>query len=146
MNTHKTYQNGVTLIELMVVLAVVAIVSITAVPAMNRFIIINELSNAQDDVASILRKAKNLARNQNTNISVKFTNNNSQVALLHTGTTISTINLQKVIVHPSTTNLTYNFLSLGTVNTGEIQIVSTRDPTRSKQVVVNSLFGQIVLK
>jgi len=144
MITANKLQHGLSLIELMVTLAVVAVISVTTVPAMNSFVVKQELRNAQEDVATVLRKAKHLSRTQNTNIRVAFTNaSNSVQLILPNDDVMQTLTLDKVAADVT---ITFQFNAFGTVAPlGTVNLVSERDANRSKAVTISTLFGQVTL-
>ena len=137
-------QRGLSLIELMVTLAVAAVVTVTTVPAMGTFVVDQELRSAQEDIATVLRKAKHTARAQNTNIRVIFTADSSTVQLqLPDDSVVQTIVMGKV---NSDADITFQFNSIGTVDAiGTVTLISDRDNARSESINIDTLFGQISL-
>jgi len=144
MNSVKKIPTGFSLIELLVTLAVVAIVAVVTVPAMSKLVVGQELRNAQEDIATVLRKARHLSRTQNTNIQVVFTQGNNSVQLkLPNNQVLQTLTMNSVTADVS---LTFQFSAFGTVAPlGTISLISDRDASRSKTVSVTSMFAQISL-
>jgi prepilin-type N-terminal cleavage/methylation domain-containing protein len=138
----KQSQAGFTLVELAVVLAVAAVLAVFAVPSLNNLAVKHNLSNAGEKVALALTKAKRMARSENTKVVVAF-NQGSNTIQLKTpgGTVLQAIKLNHV--NADTTG-SVSFNSLGAVNTtASITLVSTKDPSKTTQVNVDSLFGHV---
>lgn len=140
--SRKQYQTGFTLIELIVVLAVAAVLAVFAVPSMNNLAVKHNLSNAGEKVALAFNKARRIARSENTKVSVAFSQGSNTIQLsTPDGTVLQRIKLDHV---NADTTASVSFNSLGAVNaTASITLVSTKDPDKSTQVNVDSLFGHV---
>jgi len=133
---------GFTLIELLVTMAVAVIIAVVAVPSMQNMVIKKNLSNASEKVAVAFRKARLMARSQNTQITVQLSQGSNTVQLTApNGDVVQSIQLDGV---SADTDLSIQFNSLGTVNTtGSINLVSTKDSNKSTPVSIDNLFGHI---
>lgn len=139
---HATRQTGFTLVELLVTMAVAVIIGVIAVPSMKTMVVNKNLTAAGEKVSVAFRKARLMARSENTNITVQVTQGSNTVQLTAPdGSVIQNIKLDGV---NADTDLSIEFNALGTVNTtGSVTLVSTKDATRSTQVSIDSLFGHI---
>jgi len=133
---------GFTLIELLVTMAVAVIIAVFAVPSMKTLVINKNLNNASEKVAVAFRKAKLIARSQNTHITVQLNQGSNTVQLTApNGDVVQSIKMDGV---NADTDLSIQFNALGTVNaTGTVNLVSTKDSNKSTQISVDNLFGHI---
>jgi prepilin-type N-terminal cleavage/methylation domain-containing protein len=137
-----TKQIGFSLIELAIVLSVASVFAAMATPGFMSMIIKSNLYNAQMDTVQALRKAKNIARSENTNITVEIAENSDVITLKRPNDSIiQTIKLPKVSADSA---ISFTFNALGTVNqTGTIILVSQRSSYRSISITIENLFGLI---
>jgi len=135
-------QSGFTLIELLVTMAVAVVIAVFAVPSMKNISINKHLNSASEKVAVAFRKARLIARAQNTHITVQLSQGSNTVQLtLPNGDVVQSIKLDEV---SADTDLSIQFNALGTVNsTGSINLISTRDTSKSTQISIDNLFGHI---
>lgn len=66
----KTFQKGVTLLEMMITLAILAIVLTVVAPSMQDFLIKNRITGEINEVSGIIQYARHLAIDEQTNITV----------------------------------------------------------------------------
>ena len=140
-----TKQIGFSLIELAIVLSVASVFAAMATPGFMSMMVKSNLDNAQMDTVQALRKAKNIARSENTNITVEIAENSDVITLKRPNDSIiQTIKLPKVSADSA---ISFTFNALGTVNnTGTIILVSQRSSYRSVSITIENLFGLIRIK
>ena len=66
----KTYQKGVTLLEMMITLAILAIVLTVVAPSMQDFLIKNRITGEINEISGIIQYARHLAIDEQTNVVV----------------------------------------------------------------------------
>ncbi|MDH5326113.1 MAG: prepilin-type N-terminal cleavage/methylation domain-containing protein [Gammaproteobacteria bacterium] len=141
--TNQNTSHGFTLIELIIVVAIFSIFASIALPDLATTMARAALKDAAETTALALRKAKTLARTENTNINVNFIQNSGAITLsLPDDTVVQTISLSRVTAVDSAS---YRFNGFGTVNnTGTISLKSTYDPALRKNITIATLSGQIL--
>ena len=134
---------GFTIVELAVVIALVAILSSILAPGMADVFARSSLGTAQQDLMQALRKAKIVARNQNTAVTVTLTKDSPVVTLQSAnGLFNQTINLPSTITPK--VSASYQFNAMGVLNqTGTITLISSRDAAQSRTIRIQTLFGQL---
>lgn len=135
-------QSGFTLVELLVTMTVAILIAVFAVPSMNNIAIKKNLTSSSEKVAVAFRKARLIARSQNTQVTVSISQGSNAVQLTTPdGNVVQTIKLDAV---NADTDLSIQFNAMGTVNTtGSVNLVSTKDGNKSTQVSIDNLFGHI---
>lgn len=133
---------GFTLIELIIIVAIMSIFASIALPDLATTLAKSTLKDAGETTALVLRKAKIVARSQNTNIRVNFVQDSNAITLtLPDDSVIQTIKLHNVLAE---TSASYKFNSIGTVDsTGTITLKSSSFPALTKKIVLATLSGQI---
>ncbi len=134
---------GFTIVELAVVITLVAVLSGILVPGMADVFARNSLGTAQQDLMQALRRAKIVARNQNTTVTITLTQNSPVVTLQATnGLFNQTVNLPAT-VSPAA-SATYQFNAMGVLDrTGTITLRSSRDASQNRTIRIQTLFGQV---
>lgn len=137
-----TKQIGFSLIELAIVLSVASVFAAMATPGFMSMMIKSNLNNARMDTVQALRKAKNIARSENTNITVEIAANSDTIILKRPNDSIiQTIKLPRVCADSA---ISFTFSALGMVNnTGTIILVSKRNSYRTVSITIVNLFGLI---
>lgn len=136
-------QTGFTAIELAIVITLVAILSSIIVPGMGDVFARSALTTGQQDLMQALRKAKVVARNENTSVTVTLTAKNPRITLLSAnGRFVQNIDLPASIAPLQSDS--YRFNSMGVLNKiGTITLTSLQDATQTRQVSIRTLFGQL---
>ncbi len=127
----------------MVVISIVAILAAILVPGMSDIFARNSLTSAQQDLMQAIRKAKAVARNQNTAVTITLVADSPRITLTSAdGRFTQNIDLPGS-VSPAT-SATYRFNPLGLLDqTGTITLNSSLDGTQTKTITIQTLFGQL---
>jgi type IV fimbrial biogenesis protein FimT len=138
--TH-TVQQGVTLIELMMVVVVVAILSVIAGPSFTSMIAQQKLRDATSALTESLWLARSEAVTRNTDISFTFTSIGAgwSVNVVSTSTTIQT---QDAIPTISSAGRTYSFNAFGRL-TGSGNLEVTHSGTSLKRCLTVTTAGKV---
>ena len=139
----KSGTGGFTVVELAIVIALVAILSSILAPGMADIFARSSLGSAQQDLMQALRKAKIVARNQNTTVAITLTQGSPVIRLqAANGLFSQTTNLPSTIT--PTASATYRFNAMGVLDqTGTITLKSSRDATQTRTIRIRTLFGQL---
>ncbi len=135
--------DGFTVVELAIVIAIVAILSAVLVPGMADVFARSSLTTAQQDLMQALRKAKIVARNQNTTVTVTLVAGNPRITLRSAnGLFDQNVDLPATVAPRQ--SATYRFNAMGVLDqTGTITLTSSRDANQTRTVRIQTLFGQL---
>ncbi len=124
-------------------ISIVAILAAILVPGMGGISARSSLASAQQDLMQAIRKAKSVARNQNTAVTITLVANNSRISLASAdGRFTQNIDLPGSIAPD--TSAAYRFNPMGLLDqTGTITLISSRDATQTRAVTIQTLFGQL---
>lgn len=136
-------QNGLTLVELLVVLTIVAILASIAIPGLGSILATNDLNTAQEDVIGMLRKARGLAVSRSTLATVTLTAA-SKTAVLTLADVSSAA--ETVILRTSVSigaDAAYIFNPAGTATTGTIVLNTPGHPGIAARNITVTATGQV---
>ena len=142
MNT-STRHSGFTLIELLAVIAIIGLIGTIGTPAYFRWIATNNTVSAATTLAQEVTRTRTQVKRSDTAITLKVVNGVSAVV------SNRTVTLPNVTVS-GTLNLTFvppfGTLATGTLTPQTVTLVSSSNPSVTRQVSVVSLFGKVVVK
>ncbi len=137
------HEKGFTLVELIVVIAIVALLAGIVLPGMSGIVTRSSIETAQQDLMQSLRKAKIVARNRNTRVTITLVKNSNVINLSSSDGSYNQNSTMPSSTTPNASN-TFVFSPMGLIDkTGTITIVSSRDATLTRSITIQTLFGQM---